>query len=115
MKVLVCGGRNYADGAAVYWALDSLLPHGLTMVIQGGARGADQWAGQWATERGIHQAVVRPLWRQYGNDAGRLRNTAMLELAPDLVVAMPGGTGTRNMMKQARAAGVAVWEPCALR
>jgi hypothetical protein len=29
---------------------------------------------------------------------------------PDLVVAFPGGTGTANMVKQARAAGVEVLE-----
>jgi hypothetical protein len=29
---------------------------------------------------------------------------------PDLVVAFPGGRGTANMVKQARAAGVAVME-----
>jgi predicted Rossmann-fold nucleotide-binding protein len=34
----------------------------------------------------------------------------MLEWKPDLVVAFPGGTGTADMVAQAKAAGVAVME-----
>ena len=39
MKVLVCGGRNYLHREHVFMVLDSIEP---TVVIHGGARGADQ-------------------------------------------------------------------------
>lgn len=111
MKVLVCGGRYYADSAALFWALDGLLAHGVDMVIHGGAKGADYLAGCWASRNGIHQAVVPALWETHGKAAGMIRNRAMLTLQPDMVVAFPGGTGTAGMVNEARRAGVVVWEP----
>jgi predicted Rossmann-fold nucleotide-binding protein len=35
----------------------------------------------------------------------------MLDMKPDGVVAFPGGDGTADMVRRARAAGVKVWEP----
>lgn len=44
-----------------------------------------------------------------GRAAGPMRNKQMLEEGkPDLVVAFPGGAGTENMVKQAKAAGIRV-------
>lgn len=46
-----------------------------------------------------------------GGRAGSLRNQQMLdEGQPALVVAFPGGTGTENMKRIARSAGVRVLE-----
>ena len=111
MKVLVCGGRYYADAATLHRALDGLKAHGVDMVIHGGAKGADWLAGQWAARNGIHQAVVPALWHVHGKAAGMIRNRAMLTLQPDMVVAFPGGAGTAGMVNEARRAGVVVWEP----
>lgn len=42
MKVIVCGGRDYQDRDAVWAALDKAhAQRPLSMVIHGGARGAD--------------------------------------------------------------------------
>ena len=110
MKVLVCGGRNFTDQATVDRMLDA-LPFVPTMVIEGGARRADTCGRSWAATRGIHYAEVPALWRTYHNQAGPLRNSAMLELKPDYCVAFPGGSGTADMVRRCRAAGVVVWEP----
>ena len=80
------------------------------MVIEGGARGADRLARLWARARGIHVATVDALWDYYDNGAGPIRNQAMLQLRPDVVVAFPGGTGTADMVKRAKAAGIQVIE-----
>jgi hypothetical protein len=111
MKVLVCGGRYFADAATLDKALDGLLPHGVTMIIHGGAKGADFMAGCWAERRGVHCATVPALWHVHGKAAGMIRNRAMLTLQPDMVVAFPGGAGTAGMVNEARRAGVVVWEP----
>lgn len=50
MRVLVCGGRNYNDRKRVFSTLDRI---GITHLIQGGARGADALAKDWAKLRGI--------------------------------------------------------------
>lgn len=110
MKILVCGGRDYDDYEAVCRHLDQIPD--VTMVIQGGARGADALAKRWAAERNIHCAEVPAIWRPHGildRTAGPKRNRAMLTLMPDAVVAFPGGSGTADMMRIAGAAGVCVW------
>jgi predicted Rossmann-fold nucleotide-binding protein len=109
-RVLVCGGRDYNDHDALYAALDRLhAEHNFTVVIAGGARGADTLAAQWAEHRGIPVEVYMADWQKLGRKAGPIRNQRMLdEGAPDLVVAFAGGTGTAGMMALARNAGVPV-------
>lgn len=115
MRVLVCGGRDYTDSAAVFAELDALLQqHGTLAVIEGGARGADEFAQLWAKDnlrRGVELITVLALWEVHGRAAGPIRNQQMLdEQKPDLVLAFPGGRGTADMMRRARAAGVEVRE-----
>lgn len=79
------------------------------VIIQGGGRGADYWAREWAI---WHAAKVRTFgveWKKYGRAAGPLRNARMIALGrPDLVIAFPGGDGTRDAIRKAEAAGVPV-------
>lgn len=111
MRLLVCGGRRYSDHTTLFAALDAI--HAATpvsLVIHGGASGADALADRWANQRGIPAMVFEADWSN-GKAGGPMRNRAMLlEGKPDLVVAFPGGSGTENMMGQARAAGVRVVE-----
>ena len=95
--ILVCGGRDYSD----YSRVGEVLAEHVTqndVLIEGGARGADTLARQWATENGVHVATVKALWDYYGKSAGFLRNDAMRKLKPDLVIAFPGGAGTAMMV-----------------
>ena len=51
LKVLVCGGRDFDDRAAVYAKLDRLhADRPFRAVIAGGARGADTLAIEWANQ-----------------------------------------------------------------
>lgn len=113
MKLLVCGGRNFSDLELLDRSLTAVhRKHGIGLLIHGGATGADRLSGEWAERNGIHSARVDALWKSGGRAAGPERNRAMLVyLLPDAVVAFPGGRGTQNMISQAKAAGVAVWEP----
>lgn len=110
MRVLVCGGRDYNDIENINAALD-MLPTKPSIIIQGGARGADNWAAIWALHRGIHVAEVKALWESYGKSAGFKRNNAMLLLNPDYCVAFPGGNGTKMMVELCQFNGVTVWQP----
>lgn len=113
MKVIVCGGRDYADRDALFAAMDRAhAKRPITIVIHGDAPGADRLAGEWAADRGVLSAAVKALWDRHGRRAaGPRRNRGMLTLGPDAVIAFPGGTGTADMVCAAREAGVAVWEP----
>lgn len=111
MIVLVCGGRDFSDSRAVFRALRAVNEkHGIDMVIHGGATGADERAAAWALANGVPVAEVKANWGLFGAKAGPIRNRAMLKLQPGAVVAFPGGKGTANMVKQAKAAGIPVWE-----
>lgn len=108
MRVLVCGGRDYQDEVRVGAVLSGI--GGISQIIHGGARGADDLARVWAIRSGIPDRQFNANWT-LGRMAGPIRNQRMLdEGKPDLVVAFPGGRGTADMVRRARAAGIAVQE-----
>lgn len=134
MKVLVCGGRRFAfvptPEERHHWPEATLeifnkqyrflhdwlnqyhKEHQVTELIHGAARGADEAAGVWAwITNGI---LARPFpadWDTHGKSAGFIRNQQMLfEGHPDVVIAFPGGSGTKDMCRKASRAGVEVIE-----
>lgn len=114
-RVLVCGGRDfYGDDAwnrmmEVLGDIHAETP--ITAVIQGGASGADMLARCWADMFNVKRITVPADWQTHGPAAGPIRNRRMLtDFKPDLVVAFPGGRGTADMVRQAKAAGVPVQE-----
>lgn len=115
MRVLVCGGREYGNAEAVRAALDILhrqAKHDCMVVIQGGARGADYLAREWCSLRAVPYDNYAPDWSIHGNAAGPIRNQRMIdEGKPDLVIAFPGGKGTADMVRRAKAAGIKVEFP----
>lgn len=136
MRVLVCGGRGYGEipnyvprDQQAYWTdraareafevRETLYvadrDHRFTCVINGGAKGADRHAKKWAEVNSIPVETFKARWRQDGNKAaGPIRNQRMIdEGKPDLVIAFPGGKGTADMVRRARAAGIPVQEVAA--
>ena len=104
--MLVCGGRDYWDKAAIRKELAEVKP---TAVIHGAASGADKLAGEVAGEMGIPVEEFPARWNDYGRAAGVIRNQMMLTHGkPDLVVAFPGGKGTADMVQRALKAHVPV-------
>lgn len=127
MKVLVCGGREFSDKDGLYRVLD--LWHSrepFTLVIHGAASGADSLAQKWAWERDIPHDPHPALWddlrhkdaiiktnrrgQKYDARAGFRRNEEMARLKPDLVLAFPGGEGTADMVRRAKAHDLKVEE-----
>lgn len=113
MRVLVCGGRDFADEKAAFSALNALhAVHKFTVVIDGAASGADAIAAKWAIEKQLWNFRFPAKWNEHGRGAGPIRNRLMLEKAkPDMVVALPGGRGTADMISAAQQAGVPVERP----
>lgn len=109
MRVLVCGGRDYSNRDVVFLKLDSTHRNRhITLLIHGDARGADRLADQWAILRGVQVGRFPANWNKHGKGAGALRNQAMADLKPDLVIAFPGGVGTEDMVQRAMSAGIPV-------
>lgn len=110
MRILVCGGRDYNDSKKVHDTLFPYLDFG-TSIIEGGARGADKLAADFARHYGVFHLQYPADWKKHGKAAGFIRNQQMLdEGKPDLVIAFPGGAGTGDMIRRARKAGVEVIE-----
>lgn len=111
MKVLVCGGREFDDALTLGSWLGGIHKNNgpITLLIEGGAPGADFMARKFAEWMKIPTKTFKADWDRHGRAAGPIRNTQMLmEGRPDLVVAFEGGKGTANMVEQAKAAGVKV-------
>lgn len=117
MKVLICGGRDFYDGRQLSYVLDELARcFAITLVIDGGARGADSLGHEWAATRGIPTSRYFADWNVHGRGAGPICNQRMLdEGKPDLVVAFPGGRGTADMMARSSAARIRVIDVGALQ
>lgn len=122
MRILICGGRDLDEKLVAYWLamnMPSLLaersydfsPLKQHYIIHGGASGADAGARIWANLNNYNVIVYPADWQKHGRAAGPIRNAQMLvEGKPDVVIALPGGRGTADMVRQAKAAGVPVVE-----
>lgn len=112
-RVLVCGGRDFADEVSAWNALSRLFDEigEPSMIIHGGAPGADSIAEDYAQQTFCRSHVFRANWKKHGKSAGPIRNQRMIdEGRPELVVAFPGGRGTADMVRRARAANIEVIE-----
>lgn len=109
---IVCGGRDFADAEMFNAAMGDLVRlRGMpSRVIEGGAAGADGMAREWAARHALDSWTQLADWKTHGRAAGPIRNQAMLEHNPKLVVAFPGGKGTADMVRRSRKAGVDVAE-----
>lgn len=125
MKVVVTGGRDYADQQRVDEILDTVHREtGIDVLGHGNAPGADSLADDWAKRRGVAVDAHPADWddidtppvlirvrngKPYNVLAGFRRNIEMLEtVAPQLVVALPGGRGTAHCRREAFKRGIAV-------
>lgn len=108
VRVLVCGSRSWRDKTIMKALIKGLGPK--TVVIHGGADGADRLAGWVADELHLEQIVERADWNRYGKGAGVIRNQVMLDQhRPDLVLAFRSygkSRGTDDMVRRAEAASV---------
>lgn len=108
MRVLICGDRNWTDIKRIRQVVKKLAP---SLIIEGGAKGADTIASQVGEELGIPVKEFAAYWVKYGRAAGPIRNTKMLKKGkPELVVAfhndIENSKGTKNMLMQAKEAGI---------
>lgn len=117
VRIIVFGGRHFTDRNSLFMAMDELhTKRGIAEIIEGGATGADDLAGEWAESRDVKLTVFKAQWAKHGRAAGPIRNQAMLQYLMSGGgnigdVGFPGGDGSRNMREIATAAGVKVWEP----
>ena len=114
MRVLICGDRKWTNRAKVLKTLSQIHTEKLvTLVIVGGASGADTIGEQVAKDLGIATARFDANWDFYDKAAGPIRNQWMLNFGkPDLVLAfhsdLENSKGPKDMVNRARKAKVEV-------
>lgn len=114
MKVIICGGRDYFFSDEDRATLNTL--HAVwhfSLVLSGGAPGADACGESWAMKVGVPIQRFQADWITYGRAAGPRRNKAMVDYcateSQGLVVAFPGGHGTRNCLWLAKQANLRIF------
>lgn len=85
MKLALIGSRSYNDYDVFSQVL---MPYvsSITLVISGGAKGADALAKRWAIEHGLPIQEILPDWKAFGRGAGIKRNEIIVNNA-DAVIA----------------------------
>lgn len=124
MRLLVCGGRRFNNMTMMHTGMCEIarLYGSIEVGIHGDADGADRLADAWFTYQGIPVLRFPARWSDitvpgarvrvgrygaYNVLAGTWRNQQMLdEGKPTAWLAMPGGTGTADMVARCRAAGL---------
>ncbi|OLF53950.1 DUF2493 domain-containing protein [Pseudomonas chlororaphis] len=108
MRVLICAGRHYTDERLCRRVLDAFQRlHEVRVLIHGGSQFLGGQIEDWGREIGADIVRYPANWQMHGKLAERLRNSFMLrDSRPDIVIALPGGDDTDELLAQARAAGI---------
>jgi hypothetical protein len=98
------GSRSFADYTLLCEILDSYMP--VSLLISGGAKGADYLAHRWAASREVPVAIYRADWHNNGKQAGLLRNAVIVEKADQVVAFWDGlSRGTADTISRAKKTG----------
>ena len=105
-KVIIAGGRSFADYELLTTKCDALLKQKSTtldiVIISGAAKGADSLGERYALERGYAVEHFPADWKKYGRAAGKMRNAQMADIANALIAFWDGkSSGTKNMIDTA--------------
>ena len=99
-RVIIAGGRDYvAEPKHLEYVIEILLELQPKEIVSGGAKGADRVGEVIAGYYDIPLVNFHAAWDVFGKAAGPERNARMADYA-DVLIALPGGKGTRNMINE---------------
>lgn len=111
-KVIIAGGRDMTN---YQWASKQIshvlekLPKDKTMIVEGGAKGADACGRQWAIDNDYHYTTFPAYWDLHGKAAGHIRNAEMADYSTHLIAFWEGKSrGTKGMIELAKKNGLKV-------
>ena len=68
MKLLITGSRNFKDVAAFKLAMEEVQKRqnkNITILLHGGAKGADTLAQNWAEEHKLPTQIIKPDYQKH--------------------------------------------------
>lgn len=95
-KLAIIGGRDFDD---VDLLNDEISKHikNITLIVSGGARGADSLGEQFAIDNDIDTLIFKPEWDKYGRGAAFIRNKTIIENCDKVIAFWDGKSkGTKN-------------------
>lgn len=99
MRLAIIGSRSFNDTKLLN---ETLKPYKdqITLVVSGGAKGADQLGEYWARLHKIETLIFLPDWQLHGKKAGFIRNKQIIDNA-DCAIAFWDyrSPGTRHAIK----------------
>jgi len=113
-RILVTGSRDWPKPFSVYTYLGTaIVDNGMPMdvtIIHGGAKGADQFAGEFARQWVYDEEVYPANWKGLGKRAGYARNAEMVAAGADICLAFikNNSRGATMCAKLAEDAGIPV-------
>lgn len=79
MKLAIIGSRTFTDYSLVKEKVLKIGKENISLIISGGARGADSFGEQVAKELGIETLIFPAEWKKYGRRAGFIRNQYIID------------------------------------
>lgn len=95
MKIAIIGSRNFKDKNLLNETLDS-YQNQVTVVVSGGAKGADCLGEEWAKENNIQTEIFLPNWEKFGKSAGFIRNNYIIENSDEVIAFWDGKSKGTN-------------------
>lgn len=120
LRVIIAGSRDFNDyellkKSAIEIITNKTLFPDLTVIVSGGARGADKLGERFAEEMGLEIARFIPDWDGLGKRAGYVRNEEMAKFSVQdgnegMLIAFWDGEsrGTNHMINLAKKHGLEV-------
>lgn len=95
MKLAVIGSRGFVDEKLLNETLSSY--ENITMIVSGGAKGADKLGENWAKKNNIETLIFLPDWDNHGNAAGFIRNQDIIKNCDEAIAFWDGESrGTKS-------------------
>jgi hypothetical protein len=112
-RVIVAGGRKFADYKLLARTLDRLIgrvcKRDEVEIVSGKAPGADQLGEKWARKNRYRVKEFPADWDSMPTAAGRTRNQEMANYSTHLIAFWDGESpGTRDMISRAKQRGLKV-------
>jgi len=109
MKIAIIGSRDFNDYELLANTLNKL---DITLIISGGAKGADGLAERYALEHSIETLIYKPDYKLYNRGAPLKRNLQIVDES-DFVIAFWDGKsrGTKHAIEYAMSQNKSVINP----
>lgn len=108
MKIGIVGSRSFKNLELLKKEMKPFLNR-VSLIVSGGAKGADEMAEEWAVSNKIDTEIFYPEFKSFGRGAYRMRNIEIVRNA-DLIIAFWDGKskGTDQTIGIAKKSGVPV-------